>query len=90
MKKQRLPHEMVHSVMPRYKHTNLIDVCQTCWVLQLDRICRFLEMYPAVVAAVTVMTETVDNEWNSSASHAYRFLSLLQNCDVNYPATRYT
>ena len=80
-KKQLLLDEMVHSVMPGYKHTKLIDVCQTRWVLRIDGICRFLEMYPAVVAAVTVMSENVDNEWSNSASDAYGFLSLLRNFD---------
>ena len=72
-------------VIPEYKRTKLIDVCQTRWISRIERSPRLLEMYPAVLDALSIMRDNESNEWKNSTSDAYGFISIL--CDFDFIIT---
>ena len=42
--RHRLLEEMVKKICPECKHTKLVDVCRTRWVLRIDGLERLIEM----------------------------------------------
>ena len=51
-KHQSLLEKMVKQHLPDYNHTRLIDVCRTHWILQIDDLARFMDMFVAMTEAV--------------------------------------
>ena len=78
-KRQLLLAKMIRKFIPTSSHTKLIDVCQTRWVLRIDGLDRFLEMYIPIFEALSVMKDNLDGSWNCSSSDAYSHFILLQN-----------
>ena len=80
-KKQLLLEEMTKKLMPEYKHTKLIDVCRTRWVLRLDGLARFLDMYVPITEALFAIRDNADGKWDSAASEAYALAAVCSNFD---------
>ena len=71
--------KMIEKFLPSGSHTRLIDICRTRWVLCIDGLDRFLEMYIPIFEALSVMKDNDDGSWNCSSSGAYSHFILLQN-----------
>ena len=80
-KRQALLEEMVKQHLPHYSHTKLIDPCRTRWVLRIDSLARFLEMYTVIFDAISIMSDNIDKSWDGSAADAYALCSLMANFD---------
>ena len=80
-KRQLLLDEMVKKFLPNYKHTKLIDVCRTRWVLRIDGLTRFLEMYVAIAEALFTIRDNADKKWDTAAADAYALASVVTNFD---------
>ncbi len=70
---------MTKKLMPEYKHTKLIDVCRTRWVLRLDGLARFLEMYIPITEALFTIRDNADRKWDSAAAEAYALAAVCSN-----------
>ena len=64
--------------LPSGSRTRLIDICRTRWVLRIDGLDRFLEMYIPIFEALSVMKDNDDGSWTCSSSDAYSQFILLQ------------
>ena len=80
-KRQLLLEGMVKKHIPNCKHTKLLDVCRTRWVLRIDGLERFIEMYKAIAEAMFAIKDNVDGKWYTSATEAYALSSLFSNFD---------
>ena len=80
-KRQALLEEMAKQYLPHYLHTKLIDPCQTRWILCIDGLAPFLEMYAVIYDAISIMFDSIDKSWDGSAADAYALCSLLSNFD---------
>ena len=78
-KRQSLLEKMVKQHLPNYNHTKLIDACRTRWILCIDGLARFMEMYVAITEALFTIRDNVDQTWDTSASDAYALSSLCCN-----------
>ena len=70
---------MVQEYLPASRHSTLLDVCRTRWIQRIDGLERFLEMYEPISAALNIMSENVDRNWNCSSSDAFALQSIMQN-----------
>ena len=55
-KRQQLLEQMIKEHLPKEAHHKLIDVCRTRWVLRLDGLDRFVEMYTVIVEALILLS----------------------------------
>ena len=80
-KRQLLLEKMVKTHLPDYQHNKLIDVCRTRWVLRLDGLDRFYDMFVAIAEALFAIRDNADKEWDNSAGDAYALASVCTNFD---------
>ncbi|XP_065069046.1 52 kDa repressor of the inhibitor of the protein kinase-like isoform X1 [Rhopilema esculentum] len=78
-KRQLLLEENIKKLNPNCKYTKLLDICRTRWVMRIDGLARFLEMYEAIVETMLTISQNRDRSWNSCAADASSFWSLLVN-----------
>ena len=80
-KRQLLLEKMVQQYLPTYNHNKLIDICRTRWVLRVDGLARFADMYIAIAEALFCIRDNADGEWDNSASDAYGLATVSTNFD---------
>ena len=80
-KRHQLLERMVKKYIPGCKRTKLLDVCRTRWVLRIDGLERFMEMYTAITEAMFEIRDNLDGNWDNSAADAYALSSLLTSFD---------
>ena len=78
-KRQQLLEENTKKFNPDCKYTKLLDVYRTRWILHIDGLARFLEMYEAIVETMFVNCSNKDGKWRTCAGEAYSFQTLLLN-----------
>ena len=78
-KRQLLLEEMIKKHLKNYKHIKLIDPCETRWVLRIDALERFIEMYIPLFKAIEYISENRDESWEDSAGDAYGYRFGLKN-----------
>ena len=78
-KRQILLEKMIKKFCPSNRHTKLIDICRTRWVLRIDGLDRFLELYLPLFESLSVIKDNADGTWTSSASDAYSYHIILEN-----------
>ena len=78
---QALLEEMVKQHFPHYSQSKLIDPCRTRWVLRIDSLARFLEMYTVTFDAISIMSNNIEKSLDGSAADAYALCSLMANFD---------
>ena len=66
-KRQLLLESQIKALMPTPKHKTLIDVCRTRWVLRIDGLIRFEEMYEPIVKSLEVIKMNEDKTWNQDS-----------------------
>ena len=84
-KRQQLLEQMIKEHLPQENHSKLIDVCRTRWVLRLDGLDRFVEMYTPIVEALFTIRDNVDKKWDSCAATAYSLAAMC--CDFDFIIT---
>ena len=80
-KRQLLLEDMVKKFTPHSKHTKLLDVCKTRWVLRIDGLDRLLEMHSAVAETMFLIRDNDDGSWSTSASEADSLSSIITSFD---------
>ena len=51
-----------------------MDPCRTQWILRIDGLARFLEMYAVIYKAISIMSDNIENPWNGSDAYAFVLL----------------
>ena len=86
-RRQQLLEHTIKNLKLDVKHTKLLDVCRTRWILRIDGLARFLEMYEAIVETMLIISQNSDRSWNSCAGDASSFWSLLLNFNFLFTLT---
>ena len=86
-RRQQLLEHTIKNLKLDVKHTKLFDVCRTRWILRIDGLARFLEMYEAIVETMLIISQNSDRSWNSCAGDASSFWSLLLNFNFLFTLT---
>lgn len=63
-KRQGLLEEQIKELMPQQKHMTLVDVCRTRWVLRIDGLIRFEEIFEPTMKALEIIKLNEDKSWN--------------------------
>lgn len=63
-KRQGLLEELIKELMPQQKHITLVDVCRTRWVLRIDGLIRFEEIFEPMMKALETIKLNEDRSWN--------------------------
>lgn len=66
---------------PSTNPLKLVEVCKTRWVLRIDGLERFDEMYVPIVEAFNAIHTNVDKRWDSCAAEAFGLASICTNFD---------
>ena len=80
-KRQRLLEQMLKKHLPKYNRNKLINPCRTRWVLRIDAMERFIEMFVPLYHTLTTMRDNKDCRWEDSAGEAARHTLILQHFD---------
>ena len=86
-RRQQLLENTIEDLKLDVKHTKLLDVCCTRWILQINGLARFLEIYEATVETMLIISQNSDRSWNSCAGDASSFWSLLLNFNFLFTLT---
>ena len=86
-RRQQLSENIFKNLKLDVKHTKLLDVCRTIWILRIDGLARFLEMYEAIVETMLIISQNSGRSWNSCAGDASSFWSLLLNFNFLFTLT---
>ena len=55
---------------PDYRHETLLDVCRTRWILRIDGLERFEEMYEVIVITLQAVRDNVGGPWSEEAKNS--------------------
>ena len=66
-KRQALLETQIKQLLPSEKHRTLIDVCRTRWVLIINGLIRFEEMYEPILKSLEIISGNSDSTWNQES-----------------------
>ena len=55
---------------PEYRHETLLDVCRTRWILRIDGLERFEEMYEVIIITLQAIRDNVGGHWNEESRNS--------------------
>ena len=77
--KRQSPRRITKELLPQAKHKMFIDVCSTRWVLRLEGLQRFQEMFIPITEALLTFRDNEDHSWDSSSKAAAGLFSVCQD-----------
>eukprot|EP00112_Aurelia_sp_Birch-Aquarium-sp1_P013364 Seg2834.3 transcript_id=Seg2834.3/GoldUCD/mRNA.D3Y31 product="52 kDa repressor of the inhibitor of the protein kinase" protein_id=Seg2834.3/GoldUCD/D3Y31 len=66
-KRQSLLEKRIVETMPEQKQNTLIDVCRTRWILRIDGLIRFEELFESIMDSLEIIKDNVDRSWNQES-----------------------
>ena len=78
-KRQLLLEQMVKKHLKNYSHTKLINPCETRWILRIDALERFMDMYIPISEAMRTIRDNVDGNWDDCSADAFTYFFALQS-----------
>lgn len=58
----------IKELLPKARHTHVLNVCKTRWVARLDGLAVFVESFPAIVQSFEEIKDNEDRTWNSEST----------------------